>query len=405
MRPQHILPFLLFATLPAFSQVLTREDSLRAGLVQKDASTVISGYGEARVTYDLKNYTGEATLPRNVLFLGHRFSNKIYLFSEWELEDAKVEGGEPGGEIAMEQLFLKFNLNKDIYLNAGLFIPRIGIINENHLPTTFNGVDRPFVETMVIPATWREIGVGIFGQTPRIQGFNWSFGIYNGLNSAGFGNGMGIREGRFEGRNATASNLAVSGSALYYYRSFRFQASAYYGGTAGLSHRDADSLHLDSGPFGTPVTLGELDAQYITNGFTFKLLGTAVNIPNASDINRAYANNTPSLMWGGYAEAGYNVLHAFNHETQKNLTVFARYEMLDLNAKMPENGIKDDYVSQQYLIAGITWLPLKGIAVKADYVQRMTGTPNAALQINPFVNGQTFYTSRGFVNLGIAYSF
>jgi hypothetical protein len=48
---------------------------------------------------------------------------------------------------------------------------------------------------------------------------------------------------------------------------------------------------------------------------------------------------------------------------------------------------------------------LKGIAVKADYVQRMTGTPNPALQINPFINGQIFYASRGFVNLGVAYSF
>jgi hypothetical protein len=405
MRYNYILPFLLLGTLPVCAQVLTREDSLRAGLMHKDAATVISGYGEARVTYDLKNYTGEATLPRNVLFLGHRFSSKIYLFSEWELENAKVEGGEPSGEIAMEQLFLKFNLTKDIYLNAGLFIPRIGIINENHLPTTFNGVDRPFVETLIIPATWREIGVGLFGQTPRIQGFNWSVGIYNGLNSAEFGNGTGIREGRFEGRNATASNLAVSASALYYAGSFRFQASGYYGGTAGLSHREADSLHLDSGPFGTPVALGELDGQYISNGLTFKLLGTAIGIPNADAINHAYANNTPSLMWGGYAEVGYNLLHAFNPETEKNFTVFARYEILDLNAKMPVNGIKDDYMNQHYLIAGVTWLPLKGIAVKADYVQRMTGTPNPSLQINPFINGQTFYASRGFVNVGIAYSF
>jgi hypothetical protein len=74
----------------------------------------------------------------------------------------------------MEQAFLKFDLTPDIYLNAGLFIPRIGIINENHLPVTYNGNDRPVVETMVIPATWREIGVSINGTVPALPGLNYT---------------------------------------------------------------------------------------------------------------------------------------------------------------------------------------------------------------------------------------
>lgn len=390
--------------LSASAQVLTREDSLQAGLVSKNATTLISGYGEAKVSYDLRYHTGEANLTRNVLFVGHKFTNRISVFSELEIEDAKVEGGEPGGEIAMEQLFLKFNLNSRTYLSAGLIIPRLGIINENHLPTTFNGNDRPFVETMVIPSTWRELGVAAYGQFSRMPGMNWSVGIFNGLNSSAFGGGEGIREGRFEGRQATATNLALTGSLLYYRNAFRFQASAYYGGSAGLSPRDADSLQLSSGPFGTPVLLGEINAQYLSDGFTFKALGTIVNIADAQAINHAYANNTPEMMWGAYAEIGYNLLH-LSGATEKELSVFARYETLDLNAKMPENGIKDDFVAQQYLVAGVSWMPAKGIAVKADYVQRTTGDPNPALQVNPFVNGQAFYASRGFVNLGIAYSF
>lgn len=386
------------------AQVLTREDSLQAGLYRSDRTTILSGYGEAKVSYDTRFKTGEATLTRNVIFLGHKFNSKISLFSELELEDAKVVGGEPGGEIAMEQLFLKFNATRDIYITAGLFIPRIGIINENHLPTTFNGVDRPFVETFVIPSTWREIGVGVYGQTPRLQGFNYSFAVLNGLNSQEFGKGMGIREGRFEGRNATASNIAITGAALYYMNAFRFQASGYFGGSAGLAHREADSLRLDSGPFGTPVILGEANAQYLGKGFTGKILGTVISIPDADRINLAYANNTPSMMWGGYAELGFNFL-SLRPASEKKLVAFARYEMFDLNAAMPENGIKDDFVAQQYIVAGISFIPVKGIAVKADYVQRMTGEMNPALQINPFINGQQFYASRGFVNLGVAYSF
>src|ERR1041385_6536804 len=235
MRSTSLALLSIFSVSFLQAQVITREDSLRSGLVSSDKATLIAGYGEAKVSYDLADKTGEADLTRNVLFVGHKFNTKISLFSEWEIEDAKVEGGEPGGEFALEQLFLKFNINRDVYLNAGLFIPRLGIINENHLPTTFNGVDRPFVETFVIPSTWRELGVGIYGQTPRLPGFNYSFGVFNGLNSEEFGGGMGIREGRFEAKHATATNIALSGAALYYKNDFRFQVSGYYGGSVGLS--------------------------------------------------------------------------------------------------------------------------------------------------------------------------
>lgn len=387
-----------------FSQVLTREDSLNAGLVASDRTTVISGYGEAKVTYDLKLNTGEANLTRNVLFIGHKFNSRIALFSELELEDAKIVGGEPGGELAMEQLFIKFNATAQTYICAGLIIPRIGIINENHLPTTFNGTSRHFVETMVIPATWRELGIAAYGQTKFAPGLNWSLGIFNGLNSEGFGRGNGIRNGRFEGREATASNLAVTGSLLYYTGNFRIQASSYFGGSAGLTPRKADSLQLYSGAFGTPVLLNEFNVQYFGSGFGFKVLGTMVRIPDAQAINRAYANNTPEMMWGALAEVSYNVLDLIP-QARQTCTVFARYEMLDMNATMPGNGIKDDFVHQSYLIAGVTFMPVRGVAVKFDYTQRTTGELNPALQINPFIQGAPFFLSRGYASLGIAYSF
>lgn len=231
------------------AQVITREDSLNAGLTPKNNPTVISGYGQAKVQYDLRFQTGTASLTRNVIFLGHRFSNRISFFSEMELENAKVVGGKASGEISMEQLFLKFNINRNNYLVAGLFIPRIGIINENHLPTTFNTNDRPYVEQLVIPSTWREIGVGVYGQIPKVPGLNYSAALINGLNSGGFVQGSGIAEGRFEGNNATASNLAVTGALLYYFRNFRMQVSTYYGGSAGLSQKQGDSLKLDYGAF------------------------------------------------------------------------------------------------------------------------------------------------------------
>ena len=390
----------------AMAQVFTKEDSLHAGLVRSSNATVLSGYGQVKVQYDMRYKTGEANLTRNVLFLGHKFSNRVYFFSEMELENAGVSSaGNFKGELSMEQLFLKFNINRDMYLTAGLFIPRIGIINENHLPTTFNGNDRTFVETFLIPATWRELGVGLYGNVRRIPGLNYSFAVLNGLNSAGFRNGSGIANGRFEGGQASASNIAVTGALLYYYRNWRLQASGYFGGSAGLVKRVADSLQLRSGPFGTPVGLVEANVQYFNNGVSFKALAASAHIPDANRINRAYANNTPAAMVGAYAEAGYNFLKIWSDGTTKNLTLFLRYEWMDLNRQLPSNGIENGTLRKTFVVTGITFQPTQGIAIKLDYVMRQTGERNPELVVTPFPSALPYYTSNGFVNLGFGYSF
>jgi hypothetical protein len=401
-----IFSFVGIANLSA--QVLTQEDSLAAGLIYKQQATVISGYGEAKYSIDTKRKSAEASLKRVVLFLGHKFNNKISLFTELEVEDALVSSageGVPGkGGVSMEQAFLKFNLNPTTYLVAGLFIPRIGYINENHLPTTFNGVDRPFLEEQIIPSTWREVGVGLYGQVKNIPGLNYSLALTNGLNSEGFSSAEGIAGGKQLGQASNGLNLGMSGSLLYYISNFRFQASGYIGGSTAKEQRVADSLQLNSGVFGNPVTLGEVNAQYSNSGLTFRAIATIVNIKNADAINRAFANNTPETMYGGYAELGYDLLFT-KYRNEKSFIIFGRYEYLDLSAKIPPNGLKNDANQKQYFVGGFTYKPIRGIAIKGDYVRRVTGEFNQALVVTPFPQQVPYFKNNGFVNLGIAYNF
>lgn len=387
------------------AQVITSEDSLNAGLVRSDRTTVISGYGEVKVSYDQQLGTGVANLTRNVLFLGHRFNDHISFFSEMELENARVENGRAGGELSMEQLFIKFDLTKDIYLTGGLFIPRLGIINENHLPTTFSGNDRPFVEQFIIPSTWREIGIGLYGRSRRWQGLNWSVGLQNGLDAGAFEHGSGIREGRGEGANASAANLGLSAALLYYVGKFRLQGSGYYGGAAGLTQRQADSLQLDYGLFGTPVRMLEMNAQYLGEKFRVKALAAQVDMPDAQRINRAYANNTPERMFGAYMELGCDLWSWIRPTEKRDLIAFVRCETLDMNAVVPDNGIDDPTLRRTYVVAGLAYAPTHGVNVKADYVLRTTGGPNPALNINPYPQALPYFTQNGFVNIGVAYSF
>jgi len=382
--------------------IFTNEDSLHQGISKQ--KTIISGYGSAFYQRDMVMEQSKATLERAVLFVGHQFNAKISFFSEMEIENALVVGADEKGEIGMEQAFLKFNLNSKQYLVAGLFIPRIGILNENHLPVNFNGVERPIVETFIIPATWRELGVAFYGKSDRLP-ILYSIGLMNGLNSAAFEHGTGIKDGRAEGSNAWANNLAISASVQYNLNDFRFQVSGYAGGTVGLSKRGADSLKLNSGALGTPVYLAEANMQYNHGAISGKLLFANVYYPDAGKVNVAYAKNLAKNVYGGYAELGYNWL--YSKQKNSSLVSFARFEYLDLNASIPPapKGIYDGTLKQHHLIVGFSYLPIPNVVVKADVRFLHTGPQNPALVINPPPNALPYKTNNSFINLGIGYSF
>ena len=386
---------------PAQQLMITNEDSLHAGANR--SKTVISGYGSAFYQRNFNAQTSSLNLERIVLFVGHQFNNKISFFSEMEIENAKVNG-DGNGEISMEQAYLKFNLNAHQYITAGLFLPRIGLINENHLPVNFNGVERPIVEQIVIPSTWRELGVGFYGRSKKMP-LNYSVAVLNGLSSAAFQHGSGIKEGRFEGSNASANNLAVTAALQYYYKDFTFQVSGYAGGTNGLNKRGSDSLGLSSGIFGLPVYLGEADMQWAKDGFAVKILGTYISFPDAAQINNAYAHNISSGMYGGYAEFAYNLFQNNTKLKGQQLNAFGRYEMIDLNSSIPTNAIYDGIEKQNHLIAGFSYLPIHNVVIKADVRLVHTGAENPSLVINPSPVRIPYKQNNQLLNIGIGYSF
>lgn len=405
-RLVHVLALAILGvvlTTASRAQILTHEDSLSAGLnVRGNSATAISGYGEAYYQHDFTQQTAQARLRRVVLFIGHRFSNKISFFSEMELEDGKVDGS--SGEIAMEQAFLKFDLNRSMYIQAGFFTPRIGIINENHLPNTYFGNERPMLEQILIPATWRELGVGLYGTVPQVPGLNYSVALLNGLDAQGFNAQYGITGGRQEGFKASARQKAVTAALLYYIGGLRLQTSAYAGGSVGFDNTTANRLDLNTGLLGTPVYLNEINAQFRKNGITLKALGCVVNIPDAEKINTAFANNTPEQMMGYYGEAAYDLLYK-KQQGKKQFHVFSRFENIQMNQKMAANGIKNPYYNQQHWFAGISYLPVRGVVIKADYQYITNGEFNQSLIVNPVPYAMPFYTERHRVNVGVAYSF
>jgi len=87
----------IFVAFQSSAQILTHEDSISAGLTIKgNRATALSGYGEAFYSQDFNNKIATAQLKRAVLFIRHRFNEKITFFPEMELENAVVSGDQKG---------------------------------------------------------------------------------------------------------------------------------------------------------------------------------------------------------------------------------------------------------------------------------------------------------------------
>ena len=154
---------------------------------------------------------GVLDFHRFVLLFTHRFSDRLRFVSEVELEHAVVEGLEEAGELELEQAYLDFLVTRAFNVRAGMVLVPMGIINERHEPPVFHGVERPLVDTVVIPTTWFEVGAGVHGEIGR--GWRYRAYVLAPLNAAEFNAEDGLREGQQHGAEANAGRVAVTGRA------------------------------------------------------------------------------------------------------------------------------------------------------------------------------------------------
>ena len=151
-----------------------------------------------------------------MLLVAHQFSDRIRFVSELELEHAFVEGLEESGELELEQAYVDFLLSRRFNVRAGMLLMPVGIINERHEPPVYYGVERPFVDTVIIPTTWFEVGAGVHGEVGR----GWRYRAYltspsTPLSSARKkGSGRAVRRGSARTSAGPREPVASSTSAF-----------------------------------------------------------------------------------------------------------------------------------------------------------------------------------------------
>jgi len=241
----------------------------------------------------------EIDFHRFVLFFGHRFSDRVRFFSELELEHSLAGDGAPG-EVELEQAYVDFQLGDTWSAKTGLFLLPVGILNEVHEPTTFFGVERNDVESIILPSTWWEAGAALSGYNEA--GLSWDVAMHSGLAMpTEGGSAFRVRSGRQKVAEAIASDPAytmrlkytgiagVELAATYQYQS---DPSQLPGDGLDSGHLFTSHATLQRGPFG-------LRALYADWRFD----GAAVEAADA-DQQRGWfiePSYRPGEQWGFYA--------------------------------------------------------------------------------------------------------
>lgn len=335
----------------------------------------VGGYGE--ITYNRPTgKNAELDVQRLVLLFGYKFDERTQFVTEIEFEHVK--------EVFVEQAFLQYSVSDNLNLRAGLMLVPMGIINEYHEPTTFNGVERPSMDNAIVPTTWREIGVGISGKSNEVSlryqayifnGFQSTISDGNGTITGGkLGGSNGLRGGRQKGAQSNFNNINFSGKLDYYgLPGLRLGLSGYFGRTQSpYDVKDVDGADIGIAMIG-------LDARYSKKRFSARGQFIQGNLTDTEAYNTATGKDLGSSLQGYYIEAGYNVL---SQVKKQQLIGFVRYEDFNTQASVEGNLAKNNTYDRQEWTLGLSYKIANGAVVKADYQLKNNAAKVTTNQLN-----------------------
>lgn len=356
---------------------LTR--GLRAYRFAIAANTAIGGYGEIvyyqSILANQEDPDGVADLRRIILFVAHRFTDWIRFYAELEVEHALAGGADLPGYAGFEQATLEFLLTDAINVRLGMVLMPMGFINQWHEPTVFHGVDRPAVERNIIPSTWREGGVGLFGSLA--EGLDYEVYLTTGFNPLGFERNRAVAGGRQDFVLARASSPAVTARVEYEpILGTVFGAAGYYG-QAGPNAPDLFDIDGNALDLGVPVLGFAVDGRTRYKGIEARVVAAAFTIGDTAELRTAVdaAGNfvgpdVASLAYGAYGEIAYDVLSLV--DTEHQILPFARVEHYDTMAKLEgrDKTAADAALARTDLVVGLSYRPILQVILKSDAVVR-----------------------------------
>ncbi|MFT7004751.1 MAG: hypothetical protein ACJAWW_002116 [Sulfurimonas sp.] len=312
----------------------------------------IGGYGEmyfANAVKDSGSATSTLDVYRFVPYIGYKFSDNIILNTELEFEHGGVDSDGNGGEVIVEFMYLDFLINKNANLRVGNMLMPMGLINERHEPTLFTTTQRPNTSKNLIPSTWHESGVMVYGDIT--ENVSYKFAAVSALQT-GVNGSKWLRDGRGGSFKQTDANLAFVTRVDY---------TGVNGLLAGGSVYTAPSV---SGTEST-TTMYDVHVDYKNSGARVYGVYTQTNRTNASDI----ASDAVESAKGGFINASFDVLTLTSMTTQ--LPVFVQFESINPEDKKADGTSED---STDTITVGVNYFPHEQVVLKLDYAMSSQGS-------------------------------
>lgn len=352
-------------------------------IYQVEQGLSIGGYGE----FLYENFQGgnedQFDALRTVFYFGYKFNDKWLFNSEIEFEHGSTSSNPEGesGSASVEFAYLEYAATDNFGARGGMLFVPMGFINELHEPTTFLSAERTVTETLIMPSTWREPGLGVFGSS---GGFDWRSYVVAGLNGKGF-SASGLRGGRQKGNRARIEDAAWVTRVDYVDTPGLIAGGSFYLGGSG------QETGLD-----VPTRIYEAHVEWRNRGVWFRALGALANLGEVTELNAA-ANGGPLTgtdsigedLTGWYVELGYDIFSTLLPESEQSLTPFARYEQVNTQDSVPVGFAADPANDQDILTFGLNYKPINNIVLKLDYQDRDNGAGTARDQWN-FAMGYVF---------------
>ena len=346
-------------------------------------ATVLTSYGEINYNRPTRaSQNAQADMRRFVLGYQHRFDDKTKLVAELEVEHA-VSSASDAGEVAVEQAYVERQLTPTWAARAGLFLIPVGLLNENHEPTAFYGVERNFVETAIIPSTWREGGfqlVGNFDNGLTLQGgITTSFDLNKWDAASSEGKKSPLGSIHQELALAKSHDLALFGAVNWRGIPGLLLGGSLFTGQATQAQAAEKAR----------ITLWDLHARWTPGRWDLAALYTRATISNTAALNAALAGNPtliPKSFDGYYVQGAYKVWSFEDYA----LSPFVRWEQFNTARSYADLGpglTPDAARAERVVTLGANLQVAQGIVVKADY-QRFRENPD-----------------QNRVNLGLGWSF
>jgi hypothetical protein len=204
-------------------------------------------------------------------------------------------------------------------------------------------VQRNFVETLIIPSTWREGGFNLHGEAPF--GFGWNAGLTTGFDLSKWNfapefppytSALNLEDSDIAPLQASHQELALANAQHL----SQYLALSYFGLpglVVGGAISTGDAVKVPAPP-NAPipgnqrVTLWEGHARWTPGRFDLSALyahGAISNVAIANVSNPGSPNPIPSDFYGYYLQAGYTAWDRGEYR----LVPFARWERYDMGAR------------------------------------------------------------------------